>query len=262
MFFLVFFYYCIFLVGITFILLDDNLNEKRTLFNDESDDDDNDEPKDNDKPKDNDEPKDNAYATNKNQDTSKYEDRYKINTESVDDELSPEKLEALGNCFILEHTPNGNALILYNYKSDSFVYYSDNSIPYKYLNALARKYVNTYRCKKLYITSVSASDAETTKETKETIEEKPSIEEKPAKKQIFAKFKGYNKNTSNKIQSRTQQPQQHQQKHSNTLQVDVVANRYTYQGKIANFNFLKKPDKKLVNKKLALSFADYKKLNI
>ena len=39
------------------------------------------------------------------------------------------------------------------------------------------------------------------------------------------------------------------------------ANRYTYEGKFANFNFLKKIDRKIFNKKLGLSFADFKKMN-
>ena len=38
------------------------------------------------------------------------------------------------------------------------------------------------------------------------------------------------------------------------------SNRYTYEGKIANFNFLQKIDRKAFNKKLALSFADFKKM--
>jgi hypothetical protein len=37
------------------------------------------------------------------------------------------------------------------------------------------------------------------------------------------------------------------------------ANRYNFQGKIANFSLLKKVDKKLVNKKLAMTFSDFKK---
>ena len=38
------------------------------------------------------------------------------------------------------------------------------------------------------------------------------------------------------------------------------ANRYTYEGKIANFNFLQKIERKVFNKKLGLSFADFKKM--
>jgi hypothetical protein len=38
------------------------------------------------------------------------------------------------------------------------------------------------------------------------------------------------------------------------------ANRYTYEGKFANFSFLKKVDRKAVNKKFAMTFADFKKM--
>ena len=37
------------------------------------------------------------------------------------------------------------------------------------------------------------------------------------------------------------------------------ANRFSYEGKIINFNFLKKVERKIVDKKYALSFADFKK---
>ena len=38
------------------------------------------------------------------------------------------------------------------------------------------------------------------------------------------------------------------------------ANRYTYEGKFANFNFLQKIEKKVFNKKLGLLFTDFKKM--
>jgi hypothetical protein len=38
------------------------------------------------------------------------------------------------------------------------------------------------------------------------------------------------------------------------------ANRYTYEGKISNFNFLKKVERKVVDKKYAMTFADFKKM--
>ena len=213
-----------------------------------------------------------------------YEEKYKINKELLDDELSQEKLENLSNCFILEHTPNGNVLILYNHKTTSFVYYSDNSIPYKYLNTLARKYVNTYRCKQLYVnqgelTNVvpTSSESDVSDVVVPTSSESDvsdvvvptSSESGVVKKEIFAKFKNYNKSTTNKIQSQSREQRQGQRqgesqesKEKEKEKQEVIANRYTYQGKISNFNFLKKVDKKLVNKKLSLTFSDYKKLNI
>ena len=200
----------------------------------------------------------------------KYENKYKLNDEP-DDELTQEKLEGLLNCFILEHTPNGNALILYNHNTNSFIYYSDHSIPYKYLNTLARKYVKTFKCKKLYINVEPELEPEK-KMLKDTELDKPlekpldtPIELVSQKKQVFAKFKSYNTDTC-KIQSQNKEPPQNRKSQEN---IDIPSqlkekfiNRYTYQGKIANFNFLKKVDKKLVNKKLALTFAEFKKLNI
>jgi hypothetical protein len=40
------------------------------------------------------------------------------------------------------------------------------------------------------------------------------------------------------------------------------SNRYSYQGKLVNFNILQKIDRKKVDKKFALTFADFKKLNL
>jgi hypothetical protein len=40
------------------------------------------------------------------------------------------------------------------------------------------------------------------------------------------------------------------------------ANRYSYQGKMVNFSFLKKVDRKVVDKTYALSFAEFKKMKM
>ena len=37
------------------------------------------------------------------------------------------------------------------------------------------------------------------------------------------------------------------------------ANRYTYEGKLANFGFIKKVDRKVIDKKYAMTFAYFKK---
>ena len=143
MFFLIFYYFSFVIFGAFFVMQEMINNKKGHYFLDDVEDDHDDY----------------DYVEreiSKKQETvhpkkEKYEDKYKINKEIVDDELSQEKIEQLYNCFILENTPNGNVLLLYNHKTSSFVYYSDSSIPYKYLNTIARKYVNTYRCKQLYI---------------------------------------------------------------------------------------------------------------
>jgi hypothetical protein len=38
------------------------------------------------------------------------------------------------------------------------------------------------------------------------------------------------------------------------------ANRYSYEGKLANYTFLKKPERKVVDKSYGFSFADFKNM--
>jgi hypothetical protein len=45
------------------------------------------------------------------------------------------------------------------------------------------------------------------------------------------------------------------------VQLKQNANRFTCQGKISNFNFLKIPERKVIDKKYATSFSDFKKMN-
>ena len=60
-------------------------------------------------------------------------------------------LERLQNCFVLETTPHGNVLMIYDTSRGSFKYYSDNTIPYRYLEPVARKYVKQFNCRPLYV---------------------------------------------------------------------------------------------------------------
>jgi len=56
-----------------------------------------------------------------------------------------QRLEKLKNCFVLEKTPLGNVLMFYNHEKLAFEYYSDSTIPYRYLETVSRKYVLTYK---------------------------------------------------------------------------------------------------------------------
>ena len=88
------------------------------------------------------------------------------------------------------------------------------------------------------------------------------------KKNVFAKFKSYNKESGTGHVA-TAAPPKNSIPNNNSVKKDDEktilkenANRYTCEGKIANFSFLKKPDRKVIDKKYAMSFADYKKLNL
>ena len=191
-----------------------------------------------------------------------------------------EQLKKFKNNFVIEYTPLGNVLLFYNHEKLAFEYYSDSTIPYRYLESVSRKYVLTYRFRPLYIDM-----EEELKEYEKKLDEKEKIKSETttvskSKKQVFAKFKSYNTEAGtgrvNKAPPpKNSIPQNRLNISKNIVKIDVDgkenngklllkenANRYSYQGKFCNFNFLKKIDKKIVDKKYALTFADFKKMNM
>jgi ABC-type oligopeptide transport system ATPase subunit len=180
------------------------------------------------------------------------------------------KVEDLFNSYILELTPLGNVIMRYNSKSETFDYFSDNAIPYRILETISRKYVLRNNCTPLYVDmeqSLKESEEKAREREKETKERNLEKEKSSNKtKNIFASFKSYNKQSiSNNIQNipppRNGSNVRVENKETLTI-IKEQANRYSHQGKIVNFDFLKKIDKKIVNKKLAMSFADFKAMNI
>jgi hypothetical protein len=203
------------------------------------------------------------------------------------DELSEkfvidERLDKLKNNFVMEKTPLGNVLMLYNNKRGSFEFYSDNTIPYRYLEPVSRKYVKIFDCRPIYcdmdeelkISEQKLEEKE--KEKKEQEEKKKEDEEEnkknnvavvDTKKNVFAKFKSYNKESGTGHVNIAAPPKNSipNNKVTATNSNEKVllkenANRYSYEGKLSNFNFLKKIDRKVVDKKYGITFADFKRL--
>jgi hypothetical protein len=191
-----------------------------------------------------------------------------------------DRLEKLKVCYVMEYTPLGNVLMIYDKERETFKYYSDNTIPYRYLEVVGRKYAKQFGCRRIFVDMEEQLKIAEEKWERERIEkadreEKERIlkeeaikNQKPIeqKKNVFAKFKSYNKeagtghvNTApppkNSIPNKLTEKQENEK-----ILIKERANRYTYEGKFANFNFLKKVDRKVVDKKFALSFADFKKI--
>jgi hypothetical protein len=193
-----------------------------------------------------------------------------------------ERLDGLKNNFILEKTPLGNVIMYYNNSRESFEYYSDNTIPYRFLETVGRKYVKTFNCKQIYFDMEfelrKQKEAQELKELKELQELKELKEfklledslkgnvELEKKKNVFAKFKSYNTESGTGKVNRGVAPPKNSIPNNTMKKKDEKyilkdnANRYTCEGKLANFSFLKKPDRKIVDKKYAMSFADFKKM--
>ena len=77
----------------------------------------------------------------------------KINGNALQECLANVKsklMESLQNNFILENTPIGNVIMVYNCKKEGFSYYSDKSISNKYLESVCKKYCIQFKCKMLF----------------------------------------------------------------------------------------------------------------
>lgn len=219
----------------------------------------------------------------------KFEDRYlKKLKETEEKELTPEKLDSLSNSFVMENTPQGNVLMFWDNKRDTFSYYADHLIPYRFLEVVGRKYVLTNDCRRLFINmedEIKAAEKrlEEKKQKKELLKQEeqkkldesentnavPNIE-KP-KKDVFAKLKSYNRDNSIKSATVALDAKKPSNVPKNTAvntkaEEDMIlkerANRYSYQGRFANFSFLKKVDRKAIDKNFAMSFAEFKKMKM
>jgi hypothetical protein len=222
---------------------------------------------------------------NKNEDKEekkpeiKYEDKYldqvlKLRSELKEEqEVEKKPVEELQNSFILEKTPLGNVAMFYNAKRETFTYYSDSTIPYRFLEVVARKYVLTFDCIELYIMMEEElkkyeKKMEELEKRKQVEEEKQNLTLNPAKKNVFAKFKSYNKEAGSGRVNKAPPPKNsiprsknmNASENSEKVILKENANRYTFEGRFSNFNPLKKVERKKVDKKFAMSFSDFKKM--
>jgi len=208
----------------------------------------------------------------------RFEDKYLEEHRSLQNiELTADQLDNLKNNILIENTPIGNVLMLYDNKKETFVFYSDLTIPYRYLEVVGRKYAITYNCKKLYIDmneELKISE-EKKQQTSDNIANKNSDTDATSnanddnnantnkkietKKDVFAKFKTYNNNVTKDVAaapSKNAVPSI--KKENENVLLKENANRYRYEGKIVNFNFLQPISKKTTDKRLAMTWADYK----
>ena len=227
----------------------------------------------------------------------KYEDKYVDQYKKLEDvELSKDKLDSLKNSILMENTPLGNVVMFYDNSRETFTFYSDSTIPYRYLETIGRKYVVMNNCKRLYVdmeeeikdakesidrkieAAIAAKEAAAeaavaaAKESTTTDSEITTSVTTRSKANVFAKLKTYNTNNikidpkaesaaaknTNASASMNANTNTNTKNQANKV-VKEKANRYSYEGKLINFNFLKKVDRKVVDKNYGMSFAEFKK---
>lgn len=140
---------------------------------------------------------------------------------------------------LFENTPRGNIIMYYDPFKNGFVYYCDNSsIPYPILNAVVMKYVVLYRCIDLFIDENNTPEpsplVQLIKDYETDQEKKPDTEKiAPPKSTAFAKFKKYTNTKSDKTETKDVKPVE-----------EKMINSIVHGGKLCNFNFIQKMEKK------------------
>ena len=205
----------------------------------------------------------------------KYEDRYKDKIADLESfELTKERLDELKCAILMETTPLGNVILYYDNNREVFTYYSDSTIPYRFLETVARKYVVLHNCKSIFV-DMEEEIKNAEKKLQEKKEQKKKEEEKqlqkaddsiPVRKSVFAKLKSYNKDSGLKVagisgDSKNSGAKNTKTENEENMILKEKANRYSCEGKIMNFSFLKKVDRKVVDKRYAVSFAEFKKMH-
>jgi hypothetical protein len=152
---------------------------------------------------------------------------------------------------LIENTPRGNIFMFYDIYKNSFSYYCDQAIvPYEVANAVAMKYVMTFRCRSFFVDSNILPTP---------VVEVPIKPDQPISKMVeqnvpFAKFKSYNTTTK---------------KATLSSENDKKINGFSHLGGTRNWTpILKHPKINPINgfktdfvtSERKLSYLDYKKL--
>ena len=170
-----------------------------------------------------------------------YEEKYPINKELDENkDLDTEKNS------VFEETPDGSVFMKYNRENEGFDWWGDNKqVAYKYLETVARKYVNVFNCASLYIDRQEdikrQIEREKEEEERAKIKAEDKEEEPDSDDDLFVKFK----------------PNQQMQPKKKGEKVARHANKYKNCGKISDFEILLKPKKKVDTAK-KMDFSSWK----
>jgi len=144
---------------------------------------------------------------------------------------------------IYESTPRGNIIMFYDIAKQGFAYFSDQSMTYTILNAVAMKYVLIYYCRDFFVDEtefvdegvanpfVVAQRGDLLNETAKKREHQQKLMQ-DTKNSSFAKLKKY---PTKPLEPKPLEPKSLK---SETVDAIVIQNRFIYLGKLINFSFI------------------------
>ncbi len=189
-----------------------------------------------------------AILKEKTEEELKCEIRQQAHTDMIEN-----KLNEFMNNYIIEYTPIGNVVMRFNNNKKSFEYYSNNSVPYRYLEPIGRKYVLTYNCKDIFIDM--DEEVEKVNKLNETKKNEQNKNNKQIGKQQTLKFQQTLANKKMDIPSnRTGQTIINP---INNVDIAIKdSNRYTWEGRFGDFKIIKSEKS---HDKNNISFKEFKK---
>jgi hypothetical protein len=163
------------------------------------------------------------------------------------------KLDSYINNYVLEMTPLGNVYMRYNNNKKSFEYFSNNTIPYRYLEAVGRRYVMTFWCKPIF---VNLADELVKAEQKQLEDKKDQPNKSSIVKQSFSSKNALQQTNTNTNTNTNTRLETNILPNAGPCLLKENANRYTWEGRLSSLMLLKKAEKKAAT----LSFAEFKLL--
>jgi len=169
---------------------------------------------------------------------------------------------------LMENTPRGTIIMYFNAYKRGFAYYSDQTIPYSLINAVAMKYVLTYFCRDFFIDEIETKDLILSPfielYEKDAFQKKQEKSEKgiDIKSGPFLKSKNFVQKNQLQAGANVVSNIGSNKTNTNTEPVkEYVKNRFIYEGKICNFTILQKYKIPLVTTKKktsAIKYSDFK----
>lgn len=186
--------------------------------------------------------------------------------QKIEQAMIARKLNRCMNNWLYENTPAGGLFIRYSHIDEVFEYYSNNTIPYRYLDAAAMRYVVVYGCKPVYV------------DMNEELERTMQTGYKPTPKPVawdgklrdgrkfsldeYAAWRAKNRTDENsgmiskkgvsgkaKNNGKAQPP-------SKAKSLKEYANQYVCVGKMCEFQLLQKPP--VLDKARTMTYAEYR----
>lgn len=198
---------------------------------------------------------DNEEESCNEEDSDNQEESNEKTQEKEKNESQPETSKfksSLINKYVYEKTPDGYIIMNWDQDNNIFQFWSDNTIPYKTLEVVARKYVLTFDCIELYIDKYYESQKKYNKLKKlitKNIEKEKEKKENPTNKNEES-------NENIFITSKTKKKFK-----TEITKEDLVcekANKYLKKGKINEFKFTVKKKAKIKN----ISFLDWETIKL